>query len=328
MSVAKGSGDTDLSKLQAKFDETKASEQKLRNDNDDANKTIQELEDWKADALVEQAAAQKQLDDAMDSLAKEISNIKDEQANAESVKEVTLTKLSDCEAKLDAAVTEKKAESEARLKAVEELKISNADSDAKSAKIEALSADLAASRKSEEDALAAKKGARDLASQLNDECGLLRSQLTTSNRSMEKGAAQLKDTGDRLAKMEALNIENNKTMDSQNADFVASQNANKELKDALNKLMDVVSQSEAAAKTATDAIKSGKAAAPVLSTMRQEAQELNKAVQQAAKSFDPAAGQFNAGDVKAAVQRGTLGNASAAAPKPAAKKATGAVAKT
>jgi hypothetical protein len=105
----------------------------------------------------------------------------------------------------------------------------------------------------------------------------------------------------------------------------------------LNKLMDVVSQSEAAAKTATDAIKSGKAAAPVLSTMRQEAQELNKAVQQAAKSFDPAAGQFNAGDVKAAVQRGTLGNASAsapargggaAAPKPAAKKASGAVAKT
>ena len=251
------------------------------------------------------------------SFAKEIANIKEEQANAQAAMEVAQTKLTEAQSSLMAAQNEAKQANDTRQAAVQELKIAAGDNDAKAAKIDNLMTEVTTKTSSESDALAAKKEARDAASALNDEVGLLRSQLTASSRKEQSSTASYNETATRLKQMESLNIENGQIMSEMTRSFTSSQAANKELKDALNKLMDVVRKAESEAKSATDAVKSGQADAPVLATMRQEANELNEAIQGAAKTFDPAAGQFNPVDLKSAVERGSIGNASGAMPSAA-----------
>jgi chromosome segregation ATPase len=314
MTTKAGGGSTDLDNLTAKFDALTQQNAETVAANTAGTARIKELEDWQTDAQVQQAAAAKQLEDTKEQLAKEITNIKEEQANAQAAMEVAQTKFTEAQSSLMAAQNEAKQANDARQAAVEELKISQGDSDAKAAKLDNLTAELAAKSASETAASAAKKEARDAASGLNDEVGLLRSQLTASSRKEQASTASYNETAGRLNQMEALNIENGQIMSEMTKSFTSSQAANKELKDALNKLMDVVRKAESEAKAATDAVKSGKQPAPVLATMRQEANELNEAIQEAAKTFDPAAGQFNPVDLKSSVERGSIGNASASMP--------------
>ena len=165
------------------------------------------------------------------SFAKEIANIKEEQANAQAAMEVAQTKLTEAQSSLMAAQNEAKQANDTRQAAVQELKIAVDDNDTKAAKIDNLMTEVTTKTPSESDALAAKKEARDAASALNDEVGLLRSQPTASSRKEQASTALYNETATRLKHLESLNIENGKDLSEMARSPASSQAANKEQED-------------------------------------------------------------------------------------------------
>eukprot|EP01052_Picozoa_sp_SAG31_P024988 SAG31_NODE_2163_length_6293_cov_2.483532_3_plen_484_part_00 len=315
LDTSKGSADRDIDELETRC---AGLESKLVDTNDalDSCKLNERaLQGWKDDAIRREEAAAKQLEDTKSQLAKDITRIKAEQAAAEAAAEVAATKAAELTKALQSAQDEAKGALQNKNRAVEELKISAADSDAKQAKIEQLNEDLANANAAKEAALAEKTEAREQSTNMNEEVGMLRKQLNTAKQSETATSTKLQETTEQLRAMESLAIENDKVMAGQLDAFNRTQSANKELKDAVNKLMVLVKKAESSAKASEDAVKSGGRPEPVMSTLRAQAAELSENIALASESFNPDAGVFAAGDLKSSVERGTLGSAPASAPR-------------
>ena len=321
-----GSAGTDIEELQKSKSDLTEQLAAATNDLNNSMDAQKELENWKADAIAASEAAAQQLADTMEQLARDMATCKAEQANAEGAMEVMNTKLEETKAALLAAQAEAKSAAQNKQNSIEELKIEQADGAAKAQKIEQLQQELSAANDATTAAEAAKAEARTQATDFNDEVGLLRSQLGSERKKAEVAATTLAECEAKLASMQGLNAENEVIMAQQLAAFAGAQSANKELKDAVNKLMDLNRKAEAGAKTAQDAVKSGKAAAPVMSSLRQEVAELSEAVIGASDSFDPNGGVFEAVDLKSAIEGGKMGAMVAAPPGGATARAVAPVA--
>ena len=144
------------------------------------------------------------------------------------------------------SIEELKIEQQRSLALLEhKLKIEQADGGAKAQKIEQMQQELSAANDATTAAQAAIAEARTQATDFNDEVGLLRSQLGSERKKAEVAATTLAECEAKLASMQRLNAENEVIMAQQLAAFAGAQSSNKELKDAVNKLMDLNRMAEA-----------------------------------------------------------------------------------
>ena len=128
--------------------------------------------------------------------------------------------------------------------------------------------ELRATKEAEDKATTAKTEARSQAVALNDEVGLLRSQLTSSSKKEATASADKSACETKLQKMEELTINQTKVLNDLRKKYISCNEARKAQKGSMNTLLDIVKRSESEAKAANAAVKSGKKAAPVLSVLR------------------------------------------------------------
>ena len=287
-----------LSKTEASLSKAEEDLASATTAQEEAEAARKELEDWKADALVEQEAEHQHLQDTSEKMAGEIQTIKSEEANHKAQKELADKKSKEAQAAKEAADAAAAAAVEAKNKAAEEMRIAAADAEAKAAKIAEKESQLASAKESVEKATAAQAEAKALASSLTDEVGLLKKQAAQSSRQAEVATSDKEDAEARVQSMDAMAIKNNKLLQELRNAYKQTTEVKNQQKDTMGKLLDLVSTKEAEAKAAKDAIKDGKAAEPVLSQLRQEADTLNSAVQAAAQAFDAKSGLFEPGETR------------------------------
>lgn len=277
---------------------------------EEAEASRKELEDWKSDALVEQEAEHQHLEDTSAMMAQEIQEVKALEANHKAQKELADKKCKEMQAAKEATDAAAAAALEAKAKGEQEKSIAMADADAKANKIAEKESQLAAAKEAVDKATASQAEAKALAGSLSDEVGLLKKQASQATRKAESADADKEDAEARVQAMDAQAIKNNKLLAELRNAYKQSTDVRNKQKEALGKLLDLVSSKEAEAKAAKDAIKDGKQSEPVLSQLRQEADQLNSAVQSAAQAFDAKAGQFEPGEARknAAAMRGKGGD--------------------
>ena len=307
--TGKGGLQQDFDKLKADNETLQDKHAELQEAKDEADADKRELADWKAEALVEQEAEHQHLEDTKTKLAGDITMIKSDQAQSQAQLTVAEKKLAEALASKASADQASTTASDARSKAAESLAIANSEIKTKTSKIEQMQDELRTAKEASEKATAAREEAKSSAASLNDEVGLLRSQLTTASKKESIATTEKLQFEAKLQKMETLSINQTKVLNDLRRKFTGCNTARKDQKVAMNKLLDIVRRAEAEAKSADQAVKSG-AKTPVMQVLRQQASELDKCVQDAKANFDPKAGQFEPGEVKASAAKHVSGQAS------------------
>eukprot|EP01048_Picozoa_sp_COSAG05_P011178 COSAG05_NODE_1037_length_6076_cov_6.031621_2_plen_534_part_00 len=296
----KGDLEDSLSRMTALQEDTADKSARMEEERDDASATAQELENWKTDALAEQEAEKQHLDDTVKQLTSDIQEAKAEEANAKAQKEVT-------EKKYNEAVSKQQVAEAAASNAVEEKKaakeheaIAKADSETKTNTIQQVHDELRAARAAKEQALAARAEFQAELAARTDEVGHLRQQCQQALRNEESANWEKQDADRKIASFEAMAHSNNKLLAELRNTYKAISSSRNTQKDMIGKLMDMVATAEAQAKSARDAAKNNP---PVNASIRQMAQELSAAVENAQSSFNAKLGSFEPGDISGSARK-------------------------
>jgi hypothetical protein len=265
---------------------------------EEADAARKELEEWKADAMVEQEADHQHLEDTSTKLAAEIQTIKGEEANHKAQKELADKRSKEAQAAKEVAEAAAAAAVESKNKATEEMRIAAADAEAKAAKLSEKERQLASAKEAVDNATAAQAEAKAQARSLADEVGLLKKQAAQGARQAEAATSDKDKAETRVQSMDAMAIQNNKLLQELRNAYKQTVEVKNQQKDTIGKLLDLVASKEAQAKAAKDAIADGKAPEPVLSQLREEADTLNSAIRSAAEAFDAQSGLFEEGEVR------------------------------